>query len=119
MPTERVNPNISLKPEHLRAAREKLGLTQHQLAHICGFGANQISRYEIGMSDPSGMALRKMAGALQVSVDYLMGLSDEPSGKVTVTDLTYPEQEILERFRQESWPGLTRLILEHVAKQDQ
>ncbi len=99
----------SLQPERLRAAREKLGLTQQQLSRICGFGVNQISRYEIGLSDPSGMALRKLAGVLEVSIDYLVGLSDESQGQIVVTDLTYQEREILEIFRNDGWPGVIRL----------
>jgi len=116
MSTENVSSNTSLKPDRLRSAREKLGLTQHQLARICGFGVNQVSRYELGLSDPSGMAFRKMADALEVSVDYLMGLSDEPHGQVTVSDIGYQEREIIETFRREGWRGVGHLSLERLGK---
>ena len=111
---EEVNNKTSLQPERLRAAREKLGLSQHELARICGFGVNQISRYEIGKRDPLGLALRKMADVLGVSVDYLMGLTDEPQGHVAASDLTYQEREIVETFRRDGWRGVIRLGAEQV-----
>lgn len=69
---------MALRTERLRKARERLGLTQRQLAELCGLGEQQIYRYETGRADPSSFYLTVVAEKLKVSVDYLVGLTDEP-----------------------------------------
>lgn len=61
----------------LKATREARGLSQRELAQLCGFGEKQIWRYENG-SDPSAEHLTIIAKVLEVSTDYLVGLVDEP-----------------------------------------
>jgi transcriptional regulator with XRE-family HTH domain len=41
-----------------------------------------LSRYENGVTDPSASHLAAIASELGVSTDYLLGLSDEPMGKL-------------------------------------
>ncbi len=96
--------------------REKSGLTQHELARICGFGVNQISRYETGTHDPSSTALKKIATILDVSMDYLMGLTDEPHGNISPSDLNIHERQVVEAYRREGWPGVARLSVEKLTK---
>lgn len=71
---------ILLLPERLRASREKLGLGQRQLARIVGVSSNQMNRYENGLSIPSTVILIHIANKLGVSLDYLVGRSDDPLG---------------------------------------
>lgn len=60
-------------PERLRAAREKRGLSQRDLANRAGFQASAISHFETGTRKPSFDNLRRLANALDVTTDYLLG----------------------------------------------
>lgn len=54
-------------------AREIRGLSQKQLSLITGIGPDKISIYEAGKSKPCIDNLRKLAEALECSVEFLMG----------------------------------------------
>lgn len=60
-------------PERLRAAREKRGLSQGDLAGRAGLQASAISHFETGTRKPSFDNLRRLADALDVTTDYLLG----------------------------------------------
>jgi transcriptional regulator with XRE-family HTH domain len=81
--------------ERLKAARELRGLSQAQLAERSGFQPSAISRFETGASKPSFDNLRRLAAALEVSTDFLLGLVDEPTGTAASTDPLYRDFEKL------------------------
>lgn len=60
-------------PGRLRAAREKRGLNQGDLASRAGLQASAISHFETGTRKPSFDNLRRLADALDVTTDYLLG----------------------------------------------
>lgn len=72
-----------LQPEQLqqslgevaRAARERLGLTQAQVARQAGIAANVYGRIERGGMMPAVPTLRKLARTLGISADALLALS--------------------------------------------
>jgi transcriptional regulator with XRE-family HTH domain len=65
--------------DRLKAARERAGWTQTELGKRSGVHAMAISRLERGeKKDVTGATLRKLALTLQVSGDYLLGLTDTP-----------------------------------------
>ena len=66
--------------ERLREAREKKDLTQSQLAEISGLQSSAISHFEAGRRSPSFDNLKRIADALGVSIDYLLGRVEEPKG---------------------------------------
>ncbi len=57
---------------NLRAAREKLGLTQEQVAERSGVHATEISRMEAGKRDPQVSTLLKLAKAVEVPPGRLL-----------------------------------------------
>lgn len=61
--------------EKIKEAREGLKLNQQQLGELVGVSKRSIAAYETTDTKPRGNIARKLAGALQVSVDYL--LNDE------------------------------------------
>lgn len=69
-----------LRFDRLRALREGRGWSQRELARQSGVGDAQISRYESGLSDPTATSLKALAEALDVSIDYLVGLTDDLHG---------------------------------------
>ena len=62
--------------ERLRMLREKGGYTQQQLADILRITKNSISHYELNMCMPSIEVLVEMTRFFNVSMDYLLCLSD-------------------------------------------
>ena len=65
--------------DRLRVAREKLrAMSQVELAKATGLPASSIAHFEGGGRKPSFDNLRKLANALNVTTDYLLGRADEP-----------------------------------------
>jgi transcriptional regulator with XRE-family HTH domain len=67
-------------PERLRLAREHRGLNQSDLAKRASLQASAISHFETGTRKPSFDNLRRLADALDVTTDYLIGRVKEFSG---------------------------------------
>ena len=70
----------------LRRLRKDRNLTQQQLAELIGVKNSVISFYEVGERTPSPDVLRKLALALHVSTDYLLGIERAASLDVTGLD---------------------------------
>jgi transcriptional regulator with XRE-family HTH domain len=64
-------------PDRLRTAREKREFSQSQLAEKSGLPPSSISHFESGARKPSFDNLRRLANALNVSTDYLIGRVDQ------------------------------------------
>lgn len=59
--------------ERLKKLREENNMTQEQLAKVSGVSSRTIQRYECGTSHPRLDAAEKLAKALNISVDQLLG----------------------------------------------
>jgi transcriptional regulator with XRE-family HTH domain len=65
--------------ERLKTAREKLRRwSQSDLAGRAGLPPSSIAHFETGTRKPSFDTLRKLANALEVTTDYLLGRVDNP-----------------------------------------
>lgn len=100
----------------MREAREALGISQRELARRCGISEAQISKYEKGTIDPSSTFLKNIAEALNVSADYLLGLTNEPRGHLGDDLVTEDEESLLHSFRREGWAGVAQLLVEQLRK---
>jgi transcriptional regulator with XRE-family HTH domain len=56
----------------LREARERLGLTQEEVAQRSGVHATEVSRMEAGKRDPKISTLRRLAKAVEVKPGQLL-----------------------------------------------
>ena len=61
----------------LRAARERTGLTQLDVARMLNITNSSLSNYERGTRDPGTILLSRLAGTYRVSADYLLGRVSE------------------------------------------
>lgn len=61
----------------LRKKRIEKGLTQTKLAKSCGFTRQRITNYEAGIREPNIQALKKLAKALECTVDELIEDDDD------------------------------------------
>lgn len=64
--------------ERLTKLRQEKHLSQRELGEIVSVSGYTISAYELGRSDPSDDIKMRLAEYFDVSVDYLIGLIDEP-----------------------------------------
>ena len=62
--------------DRLKDIRERKNLTQEELANLSGVSARSIQRYESGASRPRVEATEKIAKALNVSVNEILGSDD-------------------------------------------
>lgn len=106
---------ISIRGDRIRDARERAGMTQSQLADLCGMALQQIHRYESGKSDASGTGLKAIAEQLHVTTDYLLGLTDDPHGYGAL-NLREDERDLLEAYTVGDSNTVIELLYERLAK---
>lgn len=87
--------------ERLWELRKDAGLTQDDLAALLNINKHSISSYERGKSEPPDVIKIAIARYFNVSVDYLLGLTDTPSplskGRQTVRlPSGFPEKRMSE-----------------------
>ncbi len=88
--------------KNLREARSEAGFTQKILAESIGISQQSYSDYENERTFPDEITLIKIANALNVSVDYLLGRTDELGAMIPcerALQLTEGEGEMLRLFR--------------------
>ena len=91
--------------ERLREVRGIRSLDQAELARRANMPATSISHFEAGSRKPSFENLRRLANALNVTSDYLLGRVDEPEAYAgtdqlyrDVQKLSARDREMAERF---------------------
>lgn len=87
----------SIFGQRLKQAREDRNLTQSDLAKLTGIGRNNFSNWEVGPTQPSKERIYKIAKALGVTFDYLVG-EDKMSNMVwdgEENELGYSKQQSL------------------------
>lgn len=66
--------------EKIKDLREARGWSQHELSRRARVRQALLSELELGKkTDTTGQNLRRLAEALKVSVDYLLGKSNDPN----------------------------------------
>ncbi len=93
---------MSILGKRLLALRKEKGFSQEELAELIGTSQKQVSKYETGKNDPTGMVLHNMAAALNTTTDYLLGRTEikEPPLRGE-GDLEKSETELIRLLRQQ------------------
>ena len=65
--------------KRLKALRNEKKLKQTEMAEIMGITDRQYQRYEYGTREPAFRQLIALADYFDVSLDYLVGRSDDPT----------------------------------------
>jgi transcriptional regulator with XRE-family HTH domain len=96
--------------ERLKELRTKKGISQNELARDIGVHVTNISRYERGENRPTSDVLAKLAGALDVTADYLMDGSLNDKAQSTISD-----KELLSQFqRLEKLPNEKKAVVKEL-----
>lgn len=72
--------------KNIKTARKKAGLTQEQLAKMCGLAAITIRQYESNKREPNEENLEKIAVALNMKPKDLLGVEFPITDKSTLND---------------------------------
>lgn len=62
----------------LKRFRKAFNLTQKQVAESVGMNETAYQRYEQGRREPAFKQLRSIADTYDISIDYLVGRTDNP-----------------------------------------
>lgn len=92
---------IMFSGERLKKLREEMNLTQIELGKVFNISHSTINRYENGLRQPDNETLINMSNFFNVSVDYLLGISNTRNDSERVTDVLQNNAEL-----QELWDRL-------------
>lgn len=84
---------IILIDERIKELRNKIGLTQKELAKRIGVTRNTVNSWEMALSAPSCNYLAELSKVFGVSADHLLNLDD--GVKIDISDLNEREQEMV------------------------
>lgn len=76
---EEAKSNRVLIGKRIKELREKRGLYQEDFANTIGSKRSAISNYESGTAAPQPYMLAKIATALNTTVDYIVGRTNDPA----------------------------------------
>lgn len=93
--------------KRLKKIRKEMGFSQVRLGKILDYGSTAIANYESGRNEPSLNDLRRIADCLEVSVDYLLGRTEDKR-------LSYKTPQ----YQQISLADILELIDENLIKND-
>lgn len=100
-----------MRNDRLKQSRLKSHLTQEELAVKLNTDKVQISRWERGEAAPRAETFADIARILNVSVDYLLGVSDEPTIRVRVDNLSIEEMAIVTALRRGDRDDALKIII--------
>ena len=86
--------------ENLKKARLESGLSQKELSENIGVAKSTYSLYESGKREPNVNTIKKIASALNVSADILLGTEPEPTTIAAHFDGEEYTQDELDEIRQ-------------------
>lgn len=96
--------------ERIRELRTEKGYTMSRLAIIIGVSDAAISNWENGINEPKANYIVKLANALDVSTDYLLGRTNEMGLIETNSDLTPDQKELLDLYNKMSYRDKNQLL---------
>lgn len=109
--------------DRLKKLRSKKGINQEHVAIDLGISRARYSHYENNHVEPDAEMLRKLATYYNVTIDYLLGNSDNPNPEITNDPLS-EIQKIAEEFgikdlsfyNIDEWKNFTKEDIEDIKK---
>ena len=101
---------LEIFSKRLRAARESKKLSQNELAEKAGFQPSAISHFETGNRSPSFANLKRLADALDITVDYLLGRAEEPQNPGLVAEQLFRHLEQMSPDDQETITKMAKML---------
>jgi transcriptional regulator with XRE-family HTH domain len=97
--------------EKIRKLRKGKKLSQVELAAQAGINSNHLSRLERGIFQPSSDVLKRLAQALDVSVDHLLSDEDMEATEVRIENRSLTERvKLIEQLQPDDQEAVMRVI---------
>lgn len=104
---------MPIRGDRVKERRRKFGLSQEELAEAVGVNQGQISDYEQSKGNPTATSLEGLAKSLGTSIDYILGLTDDPT-PIDDNDpgiLKPKERLVIEKWRDGDLTAAVKIIL--------
>lgn len=94
--------------DNIKKLRIEKGLTQEELGKVLNKTKNNISQYETGKREPDNDTLSKLSDLFSVSVDYLLGRTDDlkPPAEDWQPELTQKDEKDIEKLLNDTMNAL-------------
>lgn len=112
----KMSKNLKIFSERLRAIRESKKLSQTDLANRAGLQPSAVSHFETERRSPSFENLRRLADALNVTIDYLLGRTEEPKNSGPVAEQLFRDFAEMSAEDQENLTEFARMLAERNKK---
>jgi transcriptional regulator with XRE-family HTH domain len=93
-------------------SREEKGLSQSELGHKAGFQPSAISHFESGGRSPSFENVKRLADALSVTIDYLLGRESVPASAGPIAEELFRNFEQMSAEDQDDLAKFAALLAE-------
>jgi transcriptional regulator with XRE-family HTH domain len=103
----------------LRETRDMRKLSQSDLAERSGLQPSAISHFETGRRSPSFDNLRRLADALAVTIDYLLGRFEKPNTSGPRAEQMYRDWDNMSEADQEIVARFTAMLAEKEKKRSE
>lgn len=103
--------------ERLRIARERKGFSQTDLAKRTDLQPSAISHFENNRRSPSFDNLKRLADALRVTVDYLLGRAEEPRTLNLDLELLFRDFKRMSETDRETLTKMAKVLAEKSKRQ--
>ena len=90
---------MSVKYENLIRLRESLNMTQTAFAQSLGINTTTYNNYESGLRDPKSDFWKLVSKKYDVSIDFLLGLTNFPRKPSKGLTLNFSEEEHIKNYR--------------------
>lgn len=84
----------------IRDLREDADLKQTELAEIVGISQKSLSRYEREETEIDGKTAKKIADYFRVTLEYLLGYSNNPTGEDFTKGMTQEEIQKMKEYKE-------------------
>jgi len=108
------SPPTDVFPKRLKHARVLRDLSQSELAKLAQLQPSAVSHFETGTRRPSFRNLKRLADALRVSTDFLLGRSESPSLSAS-TDVLFRD---ISRLSADDREFIETIVKARIAKKD-
>jgi len=92
---------MSTLGQRLKTLRASLGLTQEDVSKHLNIARATLANWEIGRTQPDPQSLQQLADFFSVSVDYLLGRTNEPNPAFSKVDAALADDPELFEFWKE------------------
>ena len=106
-------------PRRLRTARAARSLSQSELARGAGLQASAVSHFETGTRRPSFDNLKRLADALRVTTDYLLGRTELMDASAAAVDQLHRHYSGLSAEYQEMADDFIQMLAQKASRKQQ